>query len=106
MVRLVEFVQEELPFDVVQDMKIFMNNDKLFYRKSYYPCMVSLQRKVSSGKEYDVNEMLKPTIEAACNEYSKKFDIPREQLLKDNQVDELVSEIMKDELPRLRRGEY
>ena len=106
MVRLVEFEPKELPFDIVQDMKTFMLNDKMFYRKAYYPCMVGLQNKVSSGVDYDVSEMMSPTIEAACNEYSKKFDIPKEQLLNAEQKHALISEIMKDELPRLRRGEY
>ena len=106
MVRLVEFETKELPFNVVHDMKTFMNNDKIFYRKSYYPCMVDLQKRVNAKKEYDVREVLDPVIERACEAYSKKYDIPKEQLLTAQQRHDLISEIMKDELPRLRKGEY
>ena len=30
-------LEEELPFDIVDDAHVHMKNDKEFYRKEYYP---------------------------------------------------------------------
>ena len=42
--RIDEFAQpmdDKLPFDVVDDVAIFMRNDPMFYRKSLFPAIIN-----------------------------------------------------------------
>ena len=107
MVRLVEFETKELPFDIVEDMKIFMRNDKDFYRRHYMPCMVDLQKKVKA-KDSNFFPALKPMVEAACAMYNSKYNVCRDpkELLTLDDTKMLMSSICREEMDRLRNGEY
>jgi len=78
MVRIVEFVQE-LPFDITDDIKAYMQNDKLFYRKHYYPSMCTLQSEIQKEK-FDANARLMPMIEKGCDAYNEKYDISKKYI--------------------------
>ena len=103
MVKIVEVTEQGLPFDLVTDVRTHMVNDKDFYRKEYYPCMASLQSKVKEGS--CTNEDVMPMILKACKSYSAKYDVPTKEFGK-GILDQLAADILKDELPRLRKGEY
>ena len=102
--RFNEFDKENLPFDVANDVKVYMLNDKNFYRKHYYPCMANMQPKIKSKDFNPVAEMY-TMVKEGCSAYSEAFDIPKENFDKQF-LRNLISDIMKDELPKLRKGEY
>lgn len=36
-------IDDKLPFDVVDDVCVFMRNDPMFYRKSFFPAIKRMQ---------------------------------------------------------------
>ena len=45
MVKIVEFSHaDDLGYDVVEDVAIYMRNDPMFYRKHYFPAMTKCPR--------------------------------------------------------------
>ena len=103
MVKIVEVTEQGLPFDLATDVKTYMINDPHFYRKEYYPCMASLQSKVKEGS--CTNEDVMPMILKACKSYANKYDVSSKDFSKEI-LTQLASDILKDELPRMRKGEY
>jgi hypothetical protein len=99
--------KEELPFDIVEDMKVFMLNDKDFYRRHYLPTMVELQKKIKTG-ETKVGAELNPMILQACKMYNSKYNVKRtpDELLDNTTKKALMASIMKDELGKLRKEDY
>lgn len=103
MVKIYEVTEKDLPFDLAADVKTFAINDKDFYRREYYPCMTDLQKKVKEGS--CTKEDVKPMVLKACKSYMSKYGVPEGAFTKEI-TSQLMSEIFKDELPKLRKGEY
>ena len=57
MVKINEFydqpIDDSLPYNVVDDVCIFMRNDPMFYRKSFFPAIKRMQECSMSETEYD-----------------------------------------------------
>lgn len=103
--RFDEF-KNEIPFDIIEDLKVFMRNDPMFYRKEYLPCMCSLQDKIKN-KEKDYRSILGPMVEKACSLYNAKYDITKkDKLLSNDQYQECMASIMNDESKALHNGAY
>ena len=55
MVKLVEFsedkYEQDLGFNVVEDLCQHMRNDPIFYRKMYYPTMATMQDKLKKASQ-------------------------------------------------------
>jgi hypothetical protein len=100
-------VGEELPYNVVEDLCIYMQNDPSFYRSHLYPVLVDVQEAVKNGGKYNKRKMI-PTVEYAISEYIKKFDIKKrpQDLLQDSEKIECVNKILKNEMENFRKGEY
>jgi len=52
--RIDEFsqpVDDSLPFDVVDDVAVFMRNDPQFYRKSFFPVVDKMKTACQAGKK-------------------------------------------------------
>jgi|TARA_B110000967_G_scaffold8891_1_gene8878 hypothetical protein len=99
--------ENDLGFDVVSDMQVFMKNDPMFYRKKYYPTMCNMQSKLQGGKSpmpTDLTDM----ITAGAEHYCKQFGInkrPSELLTKED-AKSLAEIIFSEEMTALRDGEY
>lgn len=100
-------IGEELPYDVVEDLKIFMTQDNDFYRKHVFPHMTEVQAAVQKGGKYN-KKLLLPAVETAIPIYLKKFDIKKRpaDFMSDQQKLECISSILKDEMDNLRQGKY
>ena len=100
-------IGDELPYNVVEDLCIYMKNNPSFFRKHYYPAMVDVQEATKNGGKYNKRKMI-PAVEVAIREYIKEYDIQKrpEDLLTDREKMECISNILKDELEALRAGEY
>jgi hypothetical protein len=100
-------IGEELPYNVVEDIIIYMKNDPMFYRKSLYPAMVDVQEATKNGGKYNKKNML-TVVERAITEYIKKFNIKKRpsDLMNDSEKMECINKILRDEVDNLRKGIY
>ena len=113
MVRIVEFAENpaadnNMNFDVVDDVLVFMRNNPRFYRRAYFPAMVELQNKIRKNEKINPNESLASMIEMACESYCDHYSVGRNKnnLLNDEDREILVNKIFDEELESLRNGEY
>jgi hypothetical protein len=111
MVKITEFTQREdfkLPFDIVDDLHVYMKNDPMFYRKSYYPTMVKIAELTKNKKAIDAHKEFTPMIDSACESYCSKYDIARDHsdVFSENDRKALVNKIYSEEIEGIRQGEY
>ncbi len=111
--RINEFYQQpidddKLPYDVVDDIAIFMRNDPMFYRKSLFPAIMNMKDCNDTGAKYDAPNSLMPIINKATESYCKNFKINKrpEQLLSDEEKKLLLNKIYSEEMTNIRKGAY
>lgn len=115
MVKINEFIEEplvkkedeKLPFDVSEDLIVFMRNDPMFYRKHLYPKLVDVQEAVKNGGKYNKKSLL-PVIERAIQEYVSKFNIKKlpEELLNNSEKMDCINRLLTDEKDNFKKGIY
>ena len=99
---------KELPFNVAEDLMVFMQNDPMFYRKQYFPCMSSMSDSSLKGREFDFKECARPMIQSAMESYCKKFKVssnPQSIFTKEDE-DAILEKMYEDEMPKIESGEY
>jgi hypothetical protein len=112
MVKIVEFFSQEdeqgLPFNVVEDVAIFMRNDPNFYRKHYYPAILHLKELFDKKQKVNPSKLFSSIIKKAAYNYCKAYNVGKrpEELLSDDEVRELIEMIYKEELENIREGVY
>lgn len=100
MVKINEFNDMDIPdeilpkpdFDVGEDLLIFMRNDPVFYRKTFFPAVDAY-----SANKKDVSPIQKMIV-IGLKEYCKKFNIPnpKKELLTKGEALNLVRTIIGD----------
>lgn len=111
MVKIREFYdkkeEDKLPFNVIEDLAIYMRNDPMFYRKTFFPAVIEMKKCTEKKEQYNPNN-LSPVIEKAIVEYCKKFNLPKrpEELLDDIEKKELVKKLYAEEMTQIRKGAY
>ena len=100
-------IGEQLPYDVAEDLKIYMTQDNDFYRRNLLPHRSEIQAAVQKGGKYN-KRMLLPAIEKAIPEYLQKFDIKKrpEDFMDQTQKMECITSILKAEMENFRKGSY
>lgn len=112
MVKIVEFFNQnetdDLPFNVVEDVAIFMRNDPSFYRKYYYPSILALKDRMSQKQKVNPHKLFFGLVKRATHGYCKKFNVGKrpEELLDDQETKDLIEKIYEDELKNIRDGAY
>jgi len=99
---------EQLPFDIVEDLHIFMKNDLMFYRRVYYPTLSRVATAIKQKKRVSFSSLVEPMINKALEVYCKKYDIPQsvQKRFTQSQREDLVSRIQQEETPNVQDGEY
>jgi|13_taG_2_1085334.scaffolds.fasta_scaffold61850_3 hypothetical protein len=112
MVKINEFydqpIDDSLPYNVVDDVCIFMRNDPMFYRKSFFPAIKRMQECSMSETEYDKIKELGPMIDKAARLYCSKFKVgkrPEELLTKEDKYS-LIQKVYAEEMTEIRKGTY
>jgi len=97
-----------IPFNVAEDLYVYMKNDPMFYRKSFFPAVADLSDRARAGKNVDLRSTMTPLILKAAKSYCKKYKIPKEatELFQQEDIDEVLERIAEDELELIRKGEY
>lgn len=101
-------IDDKLPFDVVDDMCVFMRNDPMFYRKSFFPAIKRMQECSSTKEKYVPEVELGPMVDKATSLYCSKFDInkrPNELLTKEERSS-IIKKIHAEEMNQIKKGEY
>jgi len=102
MVKINEFHDMDIPqeimptpdYDVGQDLLVFMRNDPMFYRKHFFPTIDNVKSDPKNTKP--LKGMIKKGMQSYCDRYEIKN--PIEDLMKNMDVEEIISAIMNDEL--------
>ena len=107
MVRLVEFDTQELPFDIVDDVAIYMRNDPMFYRKQLFPAIMRMKSSYDKGKSPDPEKCLGEACNAAMESYCEKFQLGSPQnVFKKGDRESIIDKLFAEELTQIRNGAY
>ena len=109
--RIDEFTQNqesEVPYNLVDDVVVFMRNDPTFYRKKYFPAMATIADSINNNKEIDRDSHLNPLVDSAINTYCKKYNIARSPAdiftLEDRGA--IMDLLFSEELENIKKGDY
>lgn len=102
-----EQINDELPFDVIDDITVFMRNDPMFYRKEFFPLVMQMKGLKESDKPIN-SKLFMPMIKKATEQYCKKFNIPKrpEDLLDADEQRSLIQKIYAEEMTNIKKGAY
>jgi hypothetical protein len=100
--------REEIPFDVVDDLAIFMRNDPMFYRKTFFPAMADASDKMERGESIDPIVLIKPVVDKGAKHYCNKFikDKRPEDIFTKEDLDGCCKKIQAEEMPNIKKGMY
>lgn len=100
--------KEELPFDIEDDIVVYMRNDPMFYRKHYYPVLLKMQSAYQSNRSQDAVSLWTPVVRRAVVPYINKFKINKkvEDVVDANKIKTIANKIYSDEIDNIKRGLY
>ena len=108
--RIDEFAQpmdDKLPFDVVDDVAIFMRNDPMFYRKSLFPAIMNMKDRHDSGKLCVAEECLSEVCGRAMESYCSKFKLGSPtNIFKPEDKGQLIQKVFGEEMKMIKDGAY
>ncbi len=95
--------QEIIPkpdYDVAADLLIFMRNDPMFYRKTFFPAVDKYKENTKDTAP------LENMVKRGLGEYCTKFKIenPIEEMMGEGDIQDLVSTIVAEEMEDLEEG--
>lgn len=101
-------INSDLPFDIVDDLAIYMRNDPTFYRKIFFPAVIKMKNCYEQNKKFNAKKELFPIIDRAAGNYCKKFKIERrpEDLLNDKDRQMLAKKLYSEEMTNIKKGTY
>ena len=109
--RIDEFAKpmnDQLPFDVVDDVCVYMRNDPMFYRKTFFPAMADVSDKLERGDSIDTKVLMRPLVDKGIKSYCKKY-LPNkrpEDVFTSEDVDACCNKIEQEEMPNIKKGIY
>lgn len=110
--KINEFIEndkdQELPFNVVEDLAIFMRNDPMFYRRHYFPAMAKISDMHERGESIDPVVLMMPVVNQGVNSYCKKFKLGRksDKIFKKQDKHDAIRKIYSEEMPYIKKGTY
>ena len=98
----------DLGFDLVDDVVVWMRNDAQFYRKELFPAMSKIADLHRAGKDIDRKKYLGPVIEKGINYYCATYDLGRssEEVFTQTDRDEVLDKIFGEGLDDIKQGDY
>lgn len=111
MVKIVEFhnsVDTTMPFDVEDDLVVFMRNDPEFYRKQFFPTMARISDLQKNKGGCNIRKQLMPMIEKGIVSYCKKFNLARhpDEIFHQQQRQGIADRIYEKERKCIDNGDY
>ena len=95
-------------FDIVDDAIVFMRNDPMFYRKTFFPAVTRIADAHREGKKVDQVKILSPVVERGIQSYCKKFKLADQADDVFNQSDReaIIDRIFSEEMEQIKKGDY
>ena len=95
-------------FDIVDDLHIYMRNNKDMYRSQYFPMLCNMQKAIQANEKISVKKLMMPTIRACGDAYNREYQLANtmEDLMTLEQARELAKKIYDEEMPLIRKGAY
>ena len=111
MVRAVQFINEAVDSDAMNELKLFINNDEDLYRQQFMPIIANIQRKIKRGV-YDhekAPKLWRYLVDNAARKYVKEFGSPDQDVIdmfpKDLR-DAIAIDMANEEFEKIQAGEY
>ena len=108
--RIDEFTQptdDRLPFDVADDVAIYMRNDPMFYRKQLFPAIMRMKDRHDTGKECNAEGCFGSVCDSAMESYCKKFKLGSpKNVFKPEDKGLIINKIFGEEMTQIRNGAY
>jgi hypothetical protein len=108
--RIDEFAHktdDRLPFDVIDDVAIYMRNDPMFYRKQLFPAIMSMKDRHDAGKSCVAEECLGEVCGRAMESYCNKFNLgSMKNVFKDEDKGLLINKVFGEEMKMIKDGQY
>jgi hypothetical protein len=102
----VDTKQDQLPYDLAEDLMFFMRNDENFYRKHYYPHIAKIKEQVKQGRKLSSNVFM-PMVQHAFECYTDKFPIRGlPESLEDDLCEEICSKLRTEEVQHINNDIY
>lgn len=100
--------KDELPFDIADDLVVYMRNDPMFYRKHYYPVVLKMQSAHKKNQSLDAVKLWGDTVKRAVVPYMTKFKIDKnpKDVIDANMIKSIASQIYSDEINNIKNGSY
>ena len=97
----------KVPFDIADDVTIFMRNDPMFYRKQLFPAIMKMKHLHGNGKNCVAEECLGEVVDKAIPEYCEKFNLgsPKNIFKKDDR-NTIIDKLFAEEMTQIRNGAY
>ena len=96
-----------MPYDVVEDLSIFMRNDPMFYRKRIVSMYYENERAYDGKKSVVPQEVLGPVVDEAMDTYCEKFKLGRrDKIFKLEDRDECINKSYGEEMKQIECGAY
>lgn len=85
----------QIDYDLPEDLLIFMRNDPLFYRKSFFPAIETFKDKGSNDLS-TIERMIKQGLQSYC----RKFNIPhdKKELLSMEDIKQIANRIVGEDI--------
>ena len=100
-------MDDRLPFDIVDDVAIYMRNDPIFYRKQLFPAIMKMKDIHSAGKAPNPERCLGDCVSKAMESYCAKFNLGRkENVFKDDDRNLLIKKLFGEEMTQIKNGAY
>ena len=95
-------------FDIVDDLHVYMRNNKDAYRSDYYPMLCNMQKAIESKQKISVKKLMMPTIKKCGAQYNNEFQLASsiDDIMTMEQARELAKKIYDEEVPLMRKGAY
>ena len=108
--RIDEFaapMNDSLPFDVADDVTIFMRNDPMFYRKQLFPAVMSMKDRHDAGDDCVAEDCLGEVCGNAMETYCRKFDLGKpENVFKPEDKGLIINKLFGEEMKMIKDGAY
>jgi len=96
----------KLPYDLAEDLYVFMKNDPQFYRKQYFPGLCQCSDRVKADQDPNLENTMRPIIKSAFESYADKFKVPSHITLEQEDEDKVCEMISEEEMDTIRECGY
>jgi len=97
---------DELTFDLAEDLIYFMHNNDDFYRKNLFPVIRICKKNFDQGNNFS-HRVFKPVVEKAYNMYQKEFPLRElKDTLEQDMVEQVCKKMYETEMLNMREGNY